>query len=406
MNIQELQVVYGGQWGSEGKGRVCVYLAQQRQTPWLYAVRVGGPNAGHTIEDVGGRTLKLQQIPVAAFASSKVVPIIGPSGMILPEILESELVLLQDTWKKADNTKPPVLLIDEQATVILPEHMAKEADLKTSIGSTGEGVGAASADRVMRKAMTFREYFANMTPQHRSWWSGRVMFVDSQDYITSRTHGVTVQIEGTQGYLLSLNAGRYYPYCTSRDCGPEAIVSQCGLNLRMADKVRVICVMRTYPIRVGGNSGPMGDEVDWDYMSESTDGYITTPERTTVTNKIRRIALWSKHTAARVGRETRPTEVALTFADYMWPYLATGWSKYGKTALEQARYKDQELATAMAGLESFIISVEEQVQAPVTMASVGPGHILQRWTPINLHPKHSSPMPDIRPIPQEDPNAQ
>ena len=40
-----VDVLVGGQWGSEGKGHVASYLAQEYDV----LVRVGGPNAGHTV---------------------------------------------------------------------------------------------------------------------------------------------------------------------------------------------------------------------------------------------------------------------------------------------------------------------------------------------------------------------
>ena len=40
-----VDVVVGGQYGSEGKGNVCAYLARDYEV----LVRVGGPNAGHMV---------------------------------------------------------------------------------------------------------------------------------------------------------------------------------------------------------------------------------------------------------------------------------------------------------------------------------------------------------------------
>jgi adenylosuccinate synthase len=40
-------IVVGGQYGSEGKGKVVALLANRSNSPWL--VRCGGPNSGHTV---------------------------------------------------------------------------------------------------------------------------------------------------------------------------------------------------------------------------------------------------------------------------------------------------------------------------------------------------------------------
>ena len=63
----KLQVVVGGQFGSEAKGAVAAHLAAKEDD--LFAVRVAGPNAGHTVIGNDGREWKLQQIPVAAVSN-------------------------------------------------------------------------------------------------------------------------------------------------------------------------------------------------------------------------------------------------------------------------------------------------------------------------------------------------
>ncbi len=45
-------VVVGGQFGSEGKGKVAHWLARELRAST--AVRVGGPNSGHTVVADGG----------------------------------------------------------------------------------------------------------------------------------------------------------------------------------------------------------------------------------------------------------------------------------------------------------------------------------------------------------------
>src|SRR5437016_3035551 len=56
-------IVVGGQYGSEGKGKVVALTAALYQEPWV--VRCGGPNSGHTV-CIGEEQLVLRQIPTAA----------------------------------------------------------------------------------------------------------------------------------------------------------------------------------------------------------------------------------------------------------------------------------------------------------------------------------------------------
>jgi adenylosuccinate synthase len=53
-------IVVGGQYGSEGKGKVVALLAHEARFPWL--VRCGGPNSGHTVT-INGKDTILRQVP-------------------------------------------------------------------------------------------------------------------------------------------------------------------------------------------------------------------------------------------------------------------------------------------------------------------------------------------------------
>lgn len=314
---RKLTVIYGGQYGSEGKGQLTAKFIESNQAYMsdrpVAAVRVGGPNAGHTALARDGKEIKAQSIPIPMFISSRVTGFIGPAGVILMPILQQEIARLQEIWPD----RPPLLLIDTNASVITVEHMAREADMKQSIGSTGEGVGAATADKVMRKAPNFAEWYNNGGAGQLPDW---IVMKDVPRTLANYPGDVIV--EGTQGYHLSLNTGRGYPFLTSRDCGPEAIMGQIGINPRQFDKHNILCVLRTYPIRVGGNSGNLPKEIDWDTLMQRTNGYIKVPERTTVTKKIRRIAEWDWDDVRRTISETSPTEIALTFLDYVFPEVA------------------------------------------------------------------------------------
>lgn len=78
-------------------------------------------------------------------------------------------------------------------------------------------------------------------------------------------------------------------------------------------------VIRTYPIRVAGNSGPMENEISWDELSRRTGMDLC--ERTTVTKKVRRVAEFDDGLFLNSCTLNAPTELALTFADYVDPFI-------------------------------------------------------------------------------------
>src|SRR5271157_6590512 len=56
-------IIVGGQYGSEGKGKVTALTASLLDEPWV--VRCGGPNSGHTT-NINGEEHVLRQLPAAA----------------------------------------------------------------------------------------------------------------------------------------------------------------------------------------------------------------------------------------------------------------------------------------------------------------------------------------------------
>ena len=63
-----ISIVVGGQYGSEGKGKIAHWLAKYQNAN--YAVRVGGPNSGHTaISD--DKTYALRQLPTPQFVGKR-----------------------------------------------------------------------------------------------------------------------------------------------------------------------------------------------------------------------------------------------------------------------------------------------------------------------------------------------
>jgi len=59
-----VSIVVGGQYGSEGKGKVAHFFAREMKAS--FAVRCGGPNSGHTVIDEQGNARIFQQLPTAA----------------------------------------------------------------------------------------------------------------------------------------------------------------------------------------------------------------------------------------------------------------------------------------------------------------------------------------------------
>ena len=314
-----LHVVVGGQFGSEAKGHVAGYLAQRHDVGAV--VRVAGPNAGHTAYDAHGRRWALRQVPVAAVTNLECELMIAAGSEIDPDVLRYEV----ETLEAAGIPVMERLFIDPTATVIEESHRQAEGVLSQAIGSTGKGIGAARSDRIMRSARTWNtgDLMPNLMTPVDIAMGVRAHLNRQNDVI----------IEGTQGYGLGLHAG-YYPFCTSSDCRAIDFLAMVGVSPWMEVggtpydhpiELAVWPVFRTYPIRVAGNSGPMHQETSWEELADRTGGYIN-PERTTVTQKIRRVGEWDPKLAQAAmlanGFPSHSLRPVLTFLDYRFPKLA------------------------------------------------------------------------------------
>ena len=99
-----VDVLVGGQYGSEGKGNIAYYLAPE----YDLLVRVGGPNAGHKVPTTPPYTHRL--LPSGTRANPEARLLIGPgatldTGLLLKEITEC-------------GVGPGRLFIDPQAMII------------------------------------------------------------------------------------------------------------------------------------------------------------------------------------------------------------------------------------------------------------------------------------------------
>ena len=306
MSKGKLTVLVGGQYGSEGKGAIAKHVAFEYQMH----VRVGSPNAGHTIW-WNGKKHVMQSIP-CGWINPDADIVIGRGALLNMKQLMKEIVhILQYYPNFLDR-----LFIDAKAGVLDEKFHEQEGgvngEMHRRIGSTGEGVGPARIARLERDPEKFR-LFEEVADEYGL---GKCVIVNSPMFIANHQDtGHNVLIEGTQGSALSL-LHSHWPFCTSVDTNAAGIISEVGIAPSRVTDVLMVC--RTYPIRVAGNSGPMKNEITWDELSKRTGMYIM-PEKTTVTHKIRRIAEWDDELFFTASSLNAPTEIALTFADYIDP---------------------------------------------------------------------------------------
>lgn len=300
-----LSIVVGGQFGSEGKGKVSLELVRMATEPRIAVVRVGGPNSGHTAYDRSGRKFALRQLPAGAVDGN--VDIVFPAG----SYIDADVLLreIEDLDYPRDR-----IFVSPYANVITPEQKAWEVEggLVSGIGSTGSGVGAAVMAQVAREASNFPlhrhdaahcgaldPFLHNTTALMRNWLGA----------------GTRIVIEGTQGFGLSLYDGGYWPKATSRATTAAAALAETGLSPMDVDSI--VLVIRSYPIRVAGNSGPLPSETSWEAISEAVNAQADLREFTTVTNKLRRVGRFDPSVVKAAIASNNPTAIVLNHLDYV-----------------------------------------------------------------------------------------
>lgn len=338
---QLVDVIVGAQYGSEGKGNICAHLANDYQV----LMRVGGPNAGHMVAEP---PYKYVQLPSGTKTNRDAKLLIGAGATLwLPQVLKE----IDDCDLTADR-----LSIDPQAIIIEPLDREMEEQSLEVIGSTKQGVGVATARKIVGRGSGPQfgapVRLARQIPELKDF-----IRCTKRELEKAYVAGHRIMLEGTQGTDLSIHHGPY-PHVTSRDTTTSGCLADAGIAPNRVRKV--IMVTRTYPIRVGGTSGPMMKEIDAQTIALRSKLPVESIQKTevgTVSGKSRRIGEFDWEQLRRASVINGATDIALTFVDY----------------LDAANAKAKAFENLSAATQAFVARVETVANAPVTLLSVGFG---------------------------------
>ncbi len=287
-----IDIVCGGQAGDEGKGKISAYLSYKGD--YAYCVRVGGPNAGHTVV-LDGKSYTLKNIP-SGFLNPKTKLVLGAGAYTKTDWLLKEVELTGTRDR---------LIIDPHAVLITDEETAAEqgaGHFMKHIGSVGTGLGQAVKDRIERRDVKF----AKDEPLLKE-------FIQDVPELLNKAldEGKHILLEGTQGIKLSLLHGEY-PFVTSRDTTASTFLGEAGLGPKSVRDVYV--VFKPYITRVG--PGPLEKEMTDEKELEiyHTKGH----EIGSVSKRLRRVGEFEKFSASRAIMINNCTKIALTHMD-MFP---------------------------------------------------------------------------------------
>jgi len=420
INTSKITAIVGAQWGDEGKGKITDFFAGESD----YVVRFhGGNNAGHTVI-VEGNTFKLHLIPSGIIYGGP-MSIIGNGVVVDPRVLLNEIEYIEG--KGID----PKLLVSDRAHVIMPYHIELDGALSNhqgdlAAGSTRRGIAPVYADKMFRngirtidllepdvlmekltKGYSFAKGIIEKALSKKIESSIEEIF-DSycsygerlKPYITDTSvelynaykNNKSILFEGAQGISLDVDHG-IYPYTTSSNTAAGHISTGTGVSFR--DIGRIIGVVKAYLSRVGESPLPSemhGNEAE--SLREKGGEYGTT------TGRPRRVGWLDLVQVRQAVRVNGLTEIALTKLDVLSGFesikVCVSYDVNGNNILEMpASLSQYRLAKpvyeSLSGwgnlpdkiwekgfdalpetLKEYIKFVEDQIDCPVKLISVGP----------------------------------
>ena len=420
INTSKITAIVGAQWGDEGKGKITDFFAGESD----YVVRFhGGNNAGHTVI-VEGNTFKLHLIPSGIIYGGP-MSIIGNGVVVDPKVLLDEIEYIEG--KGID----PKLMVSDRAHVIMPYHIELDGALSNhqgdlAAGSTRRGIAPVYADKMFRngiriidllepdvlmekltKGYSFAKGIIEKALSKKIESSIEEIF-DSycgygerlKPYITDTSvelynahkNNKSILFEGAQGISLDVDHG-IYPYTTSSNTAAGHISTGTGVSFR--DIGRIIGVVKAYLSRVGESPLPSemhGNEAE--ALREKGGEYGTT------TGRPRRVGWLDLVQVRQAVRVNGLTEIALTKLDVLSGFesikVCVSYDVNGENILEMpASLSQYRLAKpvyeSLSGwgnlpdkiwekgfdalpetLKEYIKFVEDQVDCPVKLISVGP----------------------------------
>ncbi len=313
MKKQRCYMIMDLQYGSTGKGLLAGYLAVREQPDVV--ITAWAPNAGHTYIDKNGRKYIHRMLANGVVSPSLKRILIGPGSAIDLAVLYAEMASCADHLAGVD------IIIHPHAAIVSSDHVFLE-QRNVKIGSTMKGTGAAYIQRIERDPdntnvakFDIPSDFFNKVIENIP---GCNVYVSSELYNEAIDQARVIQIEGAQGYSLSMYHG-FYPYTTSRDVTPAQVMADCAIPYYMTPDV--YGTLRTYPIRVSnrvtdegtfssGGCYPDQHEIDWSELGME-------PELTTVTKLPRRIFTFSNTQFQEAFRQCAPVKLFLNFANYL-----------------------------------------------------------------------------------------
>ena len=216
--IKAVDIIFGLAWGDEGKGKISNAISKNYDIVCRWN---GGPNAGHTVY-INDKKYKTHISPCGVFQNK--LSVIGPNCVINIDKFFDEIQYLN---KEGFDTS--LIKVSPKAHIITEKHIQYDLKfLKPKLGTTGQGIAPAYADKMLRIGKLAGSYL-----DKKYIWDGDL-------------YG-NILCEGAQSFWLDINYGDY-PYVTSSETLPY---SACSLGFSPKLIRDIIGVAKIYDTKSG-----------------------------------------------------------------------------------------------------------------------------------------------------------
>ena len=271
-----INVIVGGQWGDEGKGKIVDLLSKEANIVARYQ---GGSNAGHTVYH-NDKKIVLHQIPTGILRENNLC-ILGKGMVVDPDGIVEEIECLNNNNIEYNNR----IIIDYYAHIVTPLHklidQINEEKSGGKIGTTCKGIGPTYQDKYQRIGIRaidlldislLKDKLENRIQiglDRNEISSDDLLNINLNDFYNSckiiksfikdsfpilfNKSSRNILIEGAQGTLLDIDHGTF-PYVTSSNCSSGGIST--GLGIPGNQLNNIIGIFKAYVTRVGGGPFP------------------------------------------------------------------------------------------------------------------------------------------------------
>lgn len=272
----KIDVIVGGLYGDEGKGKIISYLGDENEYDYVFRVNAS-TNASHSVQlDNSDEVIVTKQLP-SVFFNKNIRFVIGPGAVLNLEALKEEVLQRPDI----EEIRNKVYIASSICMLIKPYiEKNKNGEISTKLGSTNQGTGIAVVARTRRHCIRLydienvvngemskkelkekimfsceeldREFYKNKSEEYYERIAEELVenykiikekignfSVDYTAFLASIPENSKILIEGCNGIMLD-NIHGLNPYTTSSSTSINALLNGANLSPYLLDKSYIV----------------------------------------------------------------------------------------------------------------------------------------------------------------------